>query len=147
MFNSDNLTVNEQGRLCIGSHDTVELAKEFGTPLYVLDEDKVRQSCRGYKNAIDEYYGGMGLALYASKALCTMYTARVAAEEELEAGRKAARMVGGGSVNQLPVTLPAQPEWQHCLLVCEKKVKTVRQYPRKAGTPSRSPLGASAAKE
>ena len=96
MFNSDNLTVNEQGRLCIGSHDTVELAKEFGTPLYVLDEDKVRQSCRGYKNAIDEYYGGMGLALYASKALCTMYTARVAAEEGLGAD-----VVSGGEIYTL----------------------------------------------
>ncbi len=96
MFNSDNLTVNEQGRLCIGSHDTVELAKEFGTPLYVLDEDKVRQNCRGYKNAIDEYYGGRGLALYASKALCTMYTARVAAEEGLGAD-----VVSGGEIYTL----------------------------------------------
>lgn len=96
MFNSDNLTVNEQGHLCIGSHDTVELAKEFGTPLYVLDEDKVRQNCRGYKNAIDEYYGGMGLALYASKALCTMYTARVAAEEGLGAD-----VVSGGEIYTL----------------------------------------------
>ncbi|MBO5402938.1 MAG: diaminopimelate decarboxylase [Clostridia bacterium] len=96
MFNSDNLTVNEQGRLCIGSHDTVELAKEFGTPLYVLDEDKVRQNCRGYKNAIDEYYGGKGLALYASKALCTMYTARVAAEEGLGAD-----VVSGGEIYTL----------------------------------------------
>lgn len=96
MFNSDNLTVNERGHLCIGSHDTVELAKEFGTPLYVLDEDKVRQNCRGYKNAIDEYYGGRGLALYASKALCTMYTARVAAEEGLGAD-----VVSGGEIYTL----------------------------------------------
>ena len=96
MFNSDNLTVNEQGHLCIGSHNTVELAKEFGTPLYVLDEDKVRQNCRGYKNAIDEYYGGRGLALYASKALCTMYTARVAAEEGLGAD-----VVSGGEIYTL----------------------------------------------
>ena len=96
MFNSDNLTVNEQGHLCIGIHDTVELAKEFGTPLYVLDEDKVRQNCRGYKNAIDEYYGGRGLALYASKALCTMYTARVAAEEGLGAD-----VVSGGEIYTL----------------------------------------------
>lgn len=96
MFNSDNLTVNEQGHLCIGRHDTVELAKEFGTPLYVLDEDKIRQNCRGYKNAIDEYYGGKGLALYASKALCTMYTARVAADEGLGAD-----VVSGGEIYTL----------------------------------------------
>ena len=63
------------------------------------------------------------------------------AQEELEAGAKAARMLGGGPTERIPVELPSQPEWQHCLLTCEKKVKTVRQYPRKAGTPSRSPLG------
>lgn len=68
------------------------------------------------------------------------------ADEELEAGAKAARMLGGGPVEHIPVALPAQPDWQHCLLTCEKKVKTVRQYPRKAGTPSRSPLGMSAEK-
>lgn len=65
------------------------------------------------------------------------------AAEELEAGAKAARMLGGGPMERIAVPLPAQPEWQHCLLTCEKKVKTVRQYPRKAGTPSRSPLGTS----
>ena len=68
------------------------------------------------------------------------------AEEELQAGQKAAHMLGGAAVENIPVTLPNQPEWQHCLLTCEKKVKTVRQYPRKAGTPSRSPLGVSAPK-
>ena len=63
------------------------------------------------------------------------------AAEELEAGQKAAHMLGAAQLDQLPVNLPSQPDWQHCLLTCEKKVKTVRQYPRKAGTPSRSPLG------
>ncbi len=69
-----------------------------------------------------------------------------AADEELQAGQKAAHMLGGAAVEIIPVTLPNQPDWQHCLLTCEKKVKTVRQYPRKAGTPNRSPLGVSAPK-
>ena len=64
------------------------------------------------------------------------------AEEELLAGQKAAHMLGGAAVEHIPVVIPSQPDWQHCLLTCEKKVKTVRQYPRKAGTPGRSPLGA-----
>lgn len=58
MFVSEDLTVNEKNHLVIGKNDTVELAKEFGTPLYVLDEDLIRQNCRVYKNAMDKYYGG-----------------------------------------------------------------------------------------
>ena len=38
MFVSEDLTVNEKNHLVIGKNDTVELAKEFGTPLYVLDD-------------------------------------------------------------------------------------------------------------
>ena len=61
----------------------MELAKEFGTPLYVIDEDLLRENCRVYKNAMDKYYGGNGLVLYANKALCTLFTCRVAMEEGL----------------------------------------------------------------
>ena len=48
MLNSDNLSVNVNNHLTVGCHDTVELAKEFGTPLYVLDEDLMRRNCREY---------------------------------------------------------------------------------------------------
>ena len=85
MFISENLSVNEKDHLTICGHDTVELAKEFGTPLYVLDEDLMRKNCRTYKQAIDKYYDGKGLVLYASKALCTMYTSRVVCDEGLGA--------------------------------------------------------------
>ena len=85
MFHSPNLSINSENHLVIGQHDTVELAKKFGTPLYVLDEDLMRDNCRAYKNAIDTYYDGHGLVLFASKALCTMYTGRLVAEEGLGA--------------------------------------------------------------
>lgn len=83
MFVSKNLSVNEKNHLVIGKNDTVELAKEFGTPLYVLDEDLLRENCRIYKNAMDKYYGGNGLVLYANKAFCTKYTCRIVNEEGL----------------------------------------------------------------
>ena len=83
MFVSENLSVNEKNHLVIGKNDAVELAKEFGTPLYVLDEDLFRKNCRVYKNAMDKYYGGNGLVLYANKALCTLFTCRAAMEEGL----------------------------------------------------------------
>ena len=81
MFVSENLTVNEKNHLAIGGCDTVELAKEFATPLYVIDEDLFRKNCRVYKNAIDRYYDGNGLVLYANKALCTVYTCKAAAND------------------------------------------------------------------
>ncbi len=85
MFISENLSVNEKDHLTINAYDTVELAKEFGTPLYVLDEDLMKKNCRTYKQAIDKYYDGNGLVLYASKSLCTMYTSRLVNEEGLGA--------------------------------------------------------------
>ena len=93
MFTSENLSVNGAGHLVIGENDTVELAREFGTPLYVLDEDMFRQNCRVYKNAMDKYYGGNGLVLYANKALCTLHTFKVTMEEGLGAD-----VVSGGEL-------------------------------------------------
>ena len=96
MFHSPNLSINSENHLVIGQHDTVELAKKFSTPLYVLDEDLMRDNCRAYKNAIDTYYDGHGLVLFASKALCTMYTGRLVAEEGLGAD-----VVSGGELYTL----------------------------------------------
>ncbi|MBE5867862.1 MAG: diaminopimelate decarboxylase [Lachnospiraceae bacterium] len=85
MFHSDNLSINEQNHLTIGVHDAVELAKEYGTPLYILDEDMIRKNCQAYKEAMDQYYDGNGLVLFASKALCTLYTSKLVAQEGLGA--------------------------------------------------------------
>jgi len=77
---SENLSVNALGHLNIGKNDAVELAKEYGTPLYVIDEDLVRKNCLKYKDAMDKYYSGRGLVLYANKALCTLFTCRLMKE-------------------------------------------------------------------
>ena len=83
MFRHDNLTVNDRNHLVIGGCDCVDLASQYGTPLYVMDEDVIRFNARAYKNAIDKYYGGNGMALYASKALSVMYMYKIIAEEGL----------------------------------------------------------------
>ncbi len=41
-------SANSKGHLTVGGCDTVALAKRFGTPLYVIDEDAVRRACRAY---------------------------------------------------------------------------------------------------
>ena len=56
MFVSKNLSVNEIGHLTIAGTDTVDLAKKYGTPLYVMDEDLIREHCRTFKNSIEKYY-------------------------------------------------------------------------------------------
>ena len=52
MFVSDCLTVNSKGNLAISGADTVELAKEYKTPLYVMSEDGIRENCRSFKKNI-----------------------------------------------------------------------------------------------
>ena len=65
----DTLYIKEN-HLYIGQIDTVKLAKEFGTPLYVLDEDYIRKMCQTYNSALKPY--GHYRILYASKAFsCT----------------------------------------------------------------------------
>lgn len=83
MFVSDNLGVNESGNLTIGGVDTVELAKQYGTPLYVMDEQAIRKACQRFKNSIDKYYNGNGLACYASKAFSCMEMCRIVNDESL----------------------------------------------------------------
>ncbi len=80
-FVCDNLKAGRNGHLTIGGCDCLELAREFGTPLYVMDEETVRRNCRLYVDSIRKSYDGYGLALYASKALCTIAMLKVADSE------------------------------------------------------------------
>jgi diaminopimelate decarboxylase len=83
MFVSKNLSVNEKGNLAIGGVDTVDLAKKYQTPLYVMDEDLIREHCKSFKKSIDSYYGGAGLVCYASKAFCCKAMCKIVNEEGL----------------------------------------------------------------
>lgn len=65
-----NLNINERGHLTIGGLDAADLAAEFGTPLYVMDEEMLRANCRTYTCAMHEHFGPDSAPLYASKALC-----------------------------------------------------------------------------
>ncbi len=63
----DNLTVKD-GVLHFAGANTVELAKEYKTPLYLMDENRIRYNCRVYLNAMQKYFGDNAMPLYASKA-------------------------------------------------------------------------------
>lgn len=77
------LGVNDKGNLTIGGCDTIELAGRFGTPLYVMDENTIRDNCRAFTSSIEKYYNGHGRAIYAGKAFCCMEMCRIIDEEGL----------------------------------------------------------------
>ena len=81
----DNYTVGENGHLFVGGCDTVSLARKYGTPLYVIDEDKVRRSMRKFREIMQKYFPAGSRVLYASKALSYVDIYRVAASEGLGA--------------------------------------------------------------
>ena len=83
MFVSECLNVNDQGHLTIGGCDTTLLAKQFGTPLYVMDEEQIRKNCRGFTRAMDKYCDGRGRVSFASKAFCCMEMCRIINEENM----------------------------------------------------------------
>ena len=63
--------VNERGHLEIGGCDVVELAKEFGTPAYIYDEEDIRWRASEYLRAFSERTDAFEV-IYASKAMpCT----------------------------------------------------------------------------
>lgn len=83
MIIHENFDINVKGHLTIGGADAVELAAEFGTPAYIIDENTVRKMCRTYLEAATKYFGADALPLYASKALCFTKMYKIAAEEGL----------------------------------------------------------------
>lgn len=74
--------VNHADRLTIGGCDVVEMAAEFGTPLYVFDEDTLRGMCREFAAEFGARYANSRIA-YASKAFVNPAIARLVDEEGL----------------------------------------------------------------
>lgn len=101
---SSCLSVNELGHLSISGCDTVELAERFGTPLYVMSEDEIRTACRRYQESFQEFYGGNGRPIYASKAFCCKEMCRIAYSEGLDV-----EVVSGGELyTALQAGVPAE---------------------------------------
>ena len=71
----DTATIGDKGQLIIGGCDTLELAEQFGTPLFVYDEAHLRARCR---EAVAAF--GVGVN-FATKAFLCKAMARLAAEE------------------------------------------------------------------
>ncbi|EET88486.1 Diaminopimelate decarboxylase [Clostridium carboxidivorans P7] len=102
------MNVNSKGHLEIGKCDTTELAKEFGTPLYVVDEDLVRSTCREFKDNF-EIEGIESEVIYASKAFLNLAIAKVICEEGLSLD-----VVSGGELyTALKANFPVSRIYMH----------------------------------
>jgi diaminopimelate decarboxylase len=75
--------VDAEGRLSVGGCRLSDLARTYGTPLYVLDEQTLRATCRAYCEALAQHYPGPSLALYASKANSSLAISALVASEGL----------------------------------------------------------------
>ena len=78
----ENITV-DGGVLHFAGQNTLALAKKYGTPVYLMDEDRIRQRCRTYVNAMAEALGDRGHVLYASKAASYKRMYEIMAEEAM----------------------------------------------------------------
>ncbi|MBQ8731920.1 MAG: diaminopimelate decarboxylase [Oscillospiraceae bacterium] len=109
MFVSECLTVNQQDHLQISSCDTVALAQEYGTPLYVMSGDQIRQNCRMFCRSMEKFYAGKGMVLYASKAFSCKEIYRIMREE----GMGLDVVSGGELYTALSVGFPAEKIYFH----------------------------------
>ena len=73
------ITTVRNNELTIGGCNLVELAKKYGTPLYVIDEKSLREICNDYKKAFKDYKNIK--MMYASKALCSLATSKILSDE------------------------------------------------------------------
>ena len=95
--------VDELGRLCVGEMALTEVADEFGTPTYIIDEADFRHRIRRYRAALPE-----ARLVYAGKALLTTAIAQWVAEEGAglgvcSGGELATALIAGVDPNQIVV--------------------------------------------
>src|SRR2546428_942692 len=75
--------INGAGHLELAGIDALVLARDFGTPLHVLDEGRLRANCGEYRDTLAQAYGRNARAIFASKACCIVATCQIAHQEGL----------------------------------------------------------------
>ena len=109
MNERETLRINKEGHLELGGADCVQLAKEFGTPLYLFDETYIRRMMRIYRDTLEKNYGSNGMVLYASKAFSCEAIYRIADEENIGID-----VVSGGELyTALKADFPAKRIYMH----------------------------------
>jgi len=83
MLICENLSAGENGHLLFAGQDTADLARQYGTPLYLMDEDRIRRNCRTYTEAFRRLFAPGSRVLYAGKAAAFRQMYRIAQDEGL----------------------------------------------------------------
>lgn len=81
-FICDNIS-REGNKLYFAGQSVAELAEEYGTPLYLMDEDRIRRNCRMYRSAMKQHYRQGSGPHYASKACSFKQIYRIMQEEDM----------------------------------------------------------------
>ncbi len=105
----ENLNVNSDGNLTFAGRDVCQLAKTYGTPLYLMDEERIRHNCRVYVKAMKECFGDTALPLYASKAASFKQIYHIVREE----GMGVDVVSGGELYTALAAEFPAENIYFH----------------------------------
>ncbi len=74
-------SIGGNGKLTVGGCSIEELVKKYDSPLYILDEFTLRKSCKAYKKALEKYYPGESLPIYASKANSSIFMSNLVSSE------------------------------------------------------------------
>ena len=101
---SKYFSIGSNGNLHLDGVDLVEVAREFGTPAYVMSDKNLRDNCRAFLSSMEREFGKDGCDVaYASKALCAGFLYRILLEE----GMNADVVSGGELYTALHAGLPA----------------------------------------
>ena len=92
-YYSDHFTIEDDGHLHLDGVDLVEVAKQYGTPVYVMSEKQIRENCRAFTQAMARNFGEKYKVAYASKALCAKFIYRILQPEGIHAD-----VVSGGEL-------------------------------------------------
>ena len=115
--------VTEGGHLTLGGCDAVELAGEFGTPLYVFDEETLRGQCRAFQEAFASRYHNSVVA-YAAKAYLGRALAGIIAQE----GMSLDVVSGGELAVAASVNFPAERMYFHGNNKSEQELREALDY-------------------
>ena len=72
-YYSKHFTIADNGHLHMDGVDLIDVAKQYGTPAYVMSESQLRENCREFTSAMKRNFGENYKVAYASKALCARF--------------------------------------------------------------------------